>query len=74
MYYLNGRIIPSKEEEKDLAVISHKSLKQSIIMYRSGKEGHEVIGMMRQKFSNFQSNPVINYCRYKSLVRPHKHY
>ena len=71
-FKLNGKILQSKDEEKDLGVIVHKTLKSSRQCAEAVKKANKVIGMIRRNFKNFNKKIMLNL--YKSLVRPHVDY
>ena len=71
-YNLNGESLEWVEEEKDLGVLVHKSLKNSGQAQEAAKRANRMLGMI---FRNFRSRKLdIILPLYTALVRPHLEY
>ena len=71
-YFMDGKQLQSKEEEKDLGIIVTTSMNFSKHCASSVKKANQVIGLIKRNFHNFDRKIMINL--YKSLVRPHLDY
>ena len=68
----NRPLKETEEEEKDLGIWIHKSLKTSTQCAAAVKKANRVLGMIKRNFA-YKSRTVILKL-YKSLVRPHLDY
>ena len=64
-----GTIIKVVEEEKDIGVIIHKSLKPTMQCAKAAKKANQVLGQMARSFHYRDRSVWINL--YKKYVRPH---
>ena len=71
-YFMNEKVIMSKEEEKDLGVYISTSLKPHRQCAEAVKKANRTVGMIKRNFRYFDKNIIIQL--YKSLVRPHLDY
>ena len=67
-YQMNGVELQSIDEEKDLGVIVHKSLKPSRHIAEVVKKANRVLGIIKRSFT-YQEKEIL-LPLYKSLVRP----
>ena len=67
-YTMNGKVLHSIDEEKDLGVVIHKSLKPSRHIAESVKKANRTLGIINRCFSYKDMKIILPL--YKSLVRP----
>ena len=71
-YHLNGRLLTSVNEEKDLGVIISEDLAAEKNVGHCVKKANKVLGMIRRTFSYLNQSMVSQL--YKVFVRPHLEY
>ena len=71
-YTINGTVIDTVHEEKDLGVIIDDKLKFRNHVQNAAKTANIVLGSIRRTFKYIDRNVFLNL--YKSLVRPHLEY
>jgi hypothetical protein len=71
-YRMGDDILEHKEEEKDLGIVVHQSLKPSQQCVKAAKKANKILGMISRNIS-FKS-PFIITKLYKHLVRPQLEY
>jgi hypothetical protein len=71
-YFLDDTVMRSVEEEKDLGVIMHSSLKFSQHCASAVKKANRVLGIIKKNFKSRDKEFILKM--YKSLVRPHLDY
>ena len=69
---MNDRILREQEEEKDVGVVVHSSLKPSRQCSEAVKKANRVIGMIKRSFSSQTKDILLRL--YKQFVRPHLEY
>ena len=67
-YTMNGVNLQSIDEEKDLGVVVHKSLKPGRHIAESVKKANRVLGIIKRSFTYKDKEILLPL--YKSLVRP----
>ena len=67
-YVMDGNILESVEEERDLEVIIQRNLKVDKQCAKAAKTANSVLGMIRRSFINKGVDIILPL--YKSLVRP----
>jgi ribonucleases P/MRP protein subunit RPP40 len=71
-YEMGGRKLRTTEEEKDLGVKIHKSLKPSKQCIEAATKANKILGFIRRTVISRDKNIILNL--YKTLVRPHLEY
>ena len=71
-YRLNGAILDTVHEEKDLGVIVDQDLNFESHLAAKVKKANQVIGIIRRSFLHLDADMFLQL--YKSLVRPHLEY
>ena len=72
---MNDEVLIDTEEERDLGVTIHKSLKPSCHIAHSVKRANQMLGMIRRSFQYKDIKTMLfNLLLYKSMVRPHLEY
>ena len=71
-YQMDGVNIKEVEEQKDLGIILHKSLKPSQQCIAAAKKGNKILGMIKRNIHN-KSLKILK-ALYRQLVRPHLEY
>ena len=71
-YLMNGEVLIDTEEERDLGVTIHKSLKPSCHIAHCVKRANQMLGMIRRSFQYKDRKTML--LLYKSMVRPHLEY
>ena len=71
-YSMNDEVLIDTEEERDLGVTIHKSLKPSCHIAHCVKKANQMLGMIRRSFHYKDRKTML--LLYKSMVRPHLEY
>ena len=71
-FLMNDEVLIDKEEERDLGVTIHKSLKPSCHIAHCVKKDNQMLGMIRRFFQYKDRKTML--LLYKSMVRPHLEY
>ncbi len=71
-YMMDGQVLSYVEEEKDLGVIIHRSLKNSRQCQEAVKKANKVLGMIKRNITCRKKEVILPL--YRSLVRPHLEY
>ena len=71
-YLMNGEVLTDTEEERDLGVSIHTSLKPSCHIAHCVKRANQMLGMIRRSFQYKDRKTML--LLYKSMVRPHLEY
>ena len=71
-YVMDGNILQSVEEERDLGVIIQRNLKVDKQCAKAAETANSVLGMIRRSFTNKGVDIILPL--YKSLVRPRLKY
>ena len=71
-YLMNDEVLIDTEEERDLGVIIHKSLKPSCHIAHCVKRANQMLGMIRRSFHYKDRKTML--LLYKSMVRSHLEY
>jgi hypothetical protein len=71
-YYLNGSSLKWVDEEKDLGVVIHKSLKSTKQSFSAVKKANRMLGMIARNIKSRTKEIILPL--YRSLVRPHLEY
>ncbi|MDZ1603208.1 reverse transcriptase family protein, partial [Klebsiella pneumoniae] len=71
-YWVNGRVLGSVEEQRDLGVYVHRSLKVATQVDRAVKKAYGVLAFINRGIE-FKSREVMMQL-YRTLVRPHLEY
>ena len=69
---MGGKTLKTTDEEKDLGVITHNSLKPSRQCVEAAKKGNKILGMINRTIVTRDKETILRL--YKSLVRPHLEY
>ena len=71
-YVMDGNMLESFEEERDLGVIIQRNLKVDMQCAKAAKTANSLLGMIRRSFINKGIDIILPL--YKSLVRPRLEY
>jgi hypothetical protein len=71
-YYLGGTKVRKLEEERDLGVIIHKSLKSTKQCIKAYNSANSTLGMIKRSFVNSDQETILQL--YKSVIRPKLEY
>ena len=71
-YKIGNRKLRETEEEKDLGVIVHQSIKTSRQCLEAANKANKVLGIIKRTVVSRDKNIIMNL--YKTLVRPHLEY
>lgn len=72
IYEMGGKVLKTIDEERDLGVIIHKSLKPSRQCVEAAKKGNKILGMIKRTIVSRDKETMVGL--YKTLVRPHLEY
>ena len=71
-YELSGKVLRVSEEERDLGVIVHKSLKSSRQCAEAAKKANRILGIVKRTIVSRDKEIIMRI--YKTIVRPHLEY
>ena len=71
-YEIGGKTLQAVEEERDLGVIIHRSMKVSRQCAEAAKKGNRILGMIKRTIVSRDKEIILKL--YKTLVRPHLEY
>lgn len=71
-YFLDGDLLPTVDEEKDLGLIVDESLKWEKQIQKSVSKAKQIIGWVRRNVISRDKETMLTI--YKSLIRPHLEY
>ncbi|XP_070547365.1 uncharacterized protein [Ptychodera flava] len=71
-YMMDGTALESVEEEKDLGVLIHQSLKPTRMGVESARKANKVLGLIKRTMSYKSKDIIVRL--YKQLVRPNLEY
>src|SRR6218665_4059181 len=71
-YEMGGKVLKVSEEERELGVIMHRSVKPSRQCAEASKKANSTLGMIRRTIVTRDKDTILRL--YKSLVRPQLEY